>query len=73
MIRFGVLLIPTAIVVFILSNVISFFIINIRVSLILFISSIVIGVVGLLLIFIGVLRDKIKEKREEDQDDLSKY
>ncbi|ALX47633.1 hypothetical protein [Lentibacillus amyloliquefaciens] len=73
MIRFGVFLIPTAITIFILSNVISFFIINVKVSLILFISSIAIGVLGLLLIFIGVVRDRIKEKRGEDQDDLSKY
>ncbi|GAA0440836.1 hypothetical protein GCM10008983_17410 [Lentibacillus halophilus] len=73
MIRFGVLLLPTAILLFVLSNAISFFIINIRVSLILFISSIVIGVIGFLLIFIGVLRDRIQEKRRENQDDLSKY
>ncbi|GAA0430682.1 hypothetical protein GCM10008983_03880 [Lentibacillus halophilus] len=73
MIWFGVILIPTAVIVFILSNIISFFIINISVSLILFISSIIIAVLAVLFIFIGVLKDRIKEKKEEDQDDLSQY
>lgn len=73
MIRFGIVLIPIATILFILSNSVSFFVINLRYSLTLFISSIVIGILGVLFIFIGVLRDRIKEKKEEDQDDLSKY
>jgi glucose uptake protein GlcU len=34
-------------------------------------SSIVIGGLGVVLVFIGVLMDRIKEKQEEDEDDLT--
>ncbi len=35
--------------------------------------SVFIGVSGTVLLFIGVLADRIKEKKEEKSDDLSKY
>lgn len=38
-----------------------------------FFSAIVAGFIGSILIFIGVLRDRIKEIKEDDNDDLSKY
>lgn len=74
MILAGKILIPIAIVLFIATSTgISFYVFSIKHSLILYLSSIGTGILGLLLIFIGVIRDRIKQIKEEDKDDLSQY
>lgn len=42
-------------------------------SFILWISAIILGVIGALLLFIGVFRDRLKENEEDDKNDYSKY
>ncbi|OZM57476.1 hypothetical protein CIB95_08460 [Lottiidibacillus patelloidae] len=39
----------------------------------LFPSAVVLALLGSILIIIGVINDRIVEKKEEDKDDLSKY
>jgi cadmium resistance protein CadD (predicted permease) len=39
----------------------------------LFPSAIVLGILGSILILIGVLIDRLKEKKEDDEDDLGQY
>jgi hypothetical protein len=36
-------------------------------------SAIVLALLGSIIIIIGVINDRVKEKEEEDKDDLSKY
>jgi uncharacterized membrane protein len=73
MIRFGVVLMAISTVLFVLQTPFSFVANNLVYDFIFFIFAILSGVLGVLLLFIGVLRDRIKQKKEEDQDDLSKY
>lgn len=42
-------------------------------SFILFPSAMIIGGLGAVVLLIGVVLDRIKDKKEEDPDDLSKY
>lgn len=73
MIRFGIVLAAVCIIFFLLSITISYIANNLLYVLIIFAISVVIGVTGQLLVLIGVLKERIKEKKEEDQDDVSKY
>ena len=73
MIRFGLILIPISTILYILSFAVPFISDKFLYSLILFIIAIILGSLGTIVIFVGVLRDRIKHKKEEDQDDVSKY
>lgn len=71
--RCGVVFVGISILTFLLSNTVDFFAINHWYNTIFLISSIVIGMTGVLVVLIGVIRDRIKDKKEEDQHDVSKY
>jgi membrane protein implicated in regulation of membrane protease activity len=46
---------------------------NEKLAVTLFPSAVVLALLGSILIIIGVVKDRIVEKEEEDEDDLSKY
>ncbi|MGP4107730.1 hypothetical protein [Virgibacillus sp. L01] len=71
--RCGVVLVGVSILIFLLSNTVDFFAINHWYNTIFLISSILAGMTGVLVVLIGVIRDRIKDKKEEDQNDVSKY
>ncbi|ENH96227.1 hypothetical protein J416_12007 [Gracilibacillus halophilus YIM-C55.5] len=69
MIRAGKVLIPIATVMLILAIIP----IDFAYSLVMIVLGVVMEGVGIALIFIGVVRDRIKQKKEEDTHDLSQY
>ncbi|WP_164670756.1 hypothetical protein [Virgibacillus doumboii] len=73
MIRTGLILIPLSTVFYVLAVTVSFFASNYLYNITLIISAIVLGSLGTSLVFFGVLKDRVKSKKEEDQDDISKY
>lgn len=42
-------------------------------SFIMFISAITMGAIGAIILFIGVLRERLKDKKEEEENDYSQY
>lgn len=69
MIRLGMGFIFIAIILWVLAVPLTF----IEPSGFIFFAAIIAGFLGGVLVFVGVLRDRMKEIKEDDNDDLSKY
>ncbi|WP_085524623.1 hypothetical protein [Tuberibacillus sp. Marseille-P3662] len=71
-------MITTGIIMIAMSSVLGFLVIpaltlSVIMTVIMFIFSISAGIIGSILVFAGVLRDRLKEKEEDDQNDYSQY
>ncbi len=73
MIRIGVSMFPISTILYIVSFAVPFIADNWWYSLVTLILASVIGGLGTVLVFMGVLKDRIQNKKEEDGDDLSQY
>jgi cadmium resistance protein CadD (predicted permease) len=71
MLKAGLILIFIAVILYVGGIVTAISASSIAVTLIP--SAIVLALLGSILIIIGVINDRLKEKEEEDKDDLSKY